>query len=332
MSDVQYMELKFRKIILAFFLVIAANAVLAQPSAEAKKYFDAVCKIIDKRYIYRDSINLKAAKNQVMPMLDTARTKKDTYPAITELLHLIGANHMLLLPPAISDLVRFDTSRIIYPASGLLSDSIGYIKVPYYMSPEYMMGRWADSLIRLFYELDQHSLKGWIIDLRGNGGGAQAPIIGGLMPLIPDGILWNSYGYHEKPAGSALGRGGSFFEGNEKGGGWTFPTKYQNDLKQKDLPVALLMDSTTGSSGERAAIALLTNPKVRSFGGPTAGLLSGNTNVILSDGAMLIITVAVMKDRNGQAFPERLVPDFPVQPEPGKDSVLDAARKWLNSH
>jgi carboxyl-terminal processing protease len=322
----------FRKILLFSLLLMAANAVLAQPSAIAKRYMDEVCRIIEKQYIFIDSIDLPAACKQVMPMMDTAKTTKNTYPAIEELLRIIGADHMHILPPDISKRIQFDTTRVVYPSARLLDDSIGYIKVPHFLSPEQLKTPWADTIIAQLYALDKHSLKGWIIDLRGNWGGAQHPMIGGLAPLIPDGLLWSNYGRREKPSGSDWIRGGYFFERNEKGGGWSFPTSYQNDLRQKYLPVAVLMDSSTGSSGERAAIALLTNPNARSFGGLSGGLLTGNTNTILSDGAMLIITIAVMKDRNGHVFPDRLVPDFPVQPEPGKDIVMDAARKWLNSH
>jgi len=322
----------FRKILLCSFLCVAANAVLAQPSATVKRYMDEVCRIIEKQYIFIDSIDLPAARRQVMPMLDSAESTKDIYPAIEAMLRNIGAIHMHILPPSVSSQIRFDTTKIIYPSSKLLDDSIGYIKVPYYLSPEKMMMIWADSLLSQIMTLDRHALKGWIIDLRGNWGGAQGPMIAGLIPLIPEGLLWSNYGRHGKPVGSTWSRGGYFFERNEKGGGWSFPTQYQHDLRQKQLPVAVLMDSTTGSSGERAAIALLTNPNARSFGGRSGGLLTGNTNTILSDGAMLIITIAIMKDWNGHAFPDRLIPDFPVQPVAGTDRVLDAARKWLDCH
>ena len=322
----------FRKILLFSFLCLAANAVLAQPSATVKRYMDEVCRIIEKQYVFIDSIDLSAARKQVMPMLDTAKTTKDTYPAIEALLRIIGANHMHILPPEISNRIQTDTTRVGYPSARLLDDSIGYIKVPHFLYPEHLKTPWADTIIAQLYALDQHALKGWIIDLRGNWGGAQGPMVGGLAPLIPDGLLWSNYGRHEKPAGSSLIRGGYFFERNEKGGGWSFPTNFQNDLRQKLLPVAVLMDSSTGSSGERAAIALLTNPNARSFGGLSGGLLTGNSTEIMSDGAMLIVTRSVMKDRNGHAFPDRLVPDFPVQPKSGTDHVMDAARKWLDSH
>lgn len=326
------MKLYLRKFFLFSFLLMAANTVVAQPSAAAKRYIDEVCRIIEKQYVFIDSIDLPAARNQVMPVLDTAKSTKDTYPAIEALLRIIGANHMHILPPEISKRIQTDTTRVVYPSARLLDDSIGYIKVPHFLYPERLKTPWADTIIAQLYALDKHSLKGWIIDLRGNWGGAQHPMIGGLAPLIPDGLLWSNFARGEKPAGSAWIRAGYFFERNEKGGGWSFPTSYQNDLRQKQLPVAVLMDSSTGSSGERAAIAILTNPNARSFGGLSGGLLTGNSTEILSDGAMLIVTRSVMRDRNGHTFPERLVPDFPVQPEPGKDSVLDAARKWLNSH
>jgi C-terminal processing protease CtpA/Prc len=96
-------------------------------------------------------------------------------------------------------------------------------------------------------------------------------------------------------------------------------------LRHASLPVAVILGSRTGSSGEITATALIGRHGVRSFGTPTAGFVSSNETFMLADGAALLVTSAYIRDRTGHEYRGPLTPDEPTQP----GAAVDAARHWL---
>ena len=61
--------------------------------------------------------------------------------------------------------------------------------------------------------------------------------------------------------------------------------------------VAVLVDNGVASSGEATFIAFRRRANTRSFGVATCGLSTANRGFVLSDGALLTLTVSVMADR-----------------------------------
>ena len=76
------------------------------------------------------------------------------------------------------------------------------------------------------------------------------------------------------------------------------------------------------------------SPAGRTFGEATYGVASANAGFPLPDGANLVITVAMMTDRNGRIYPDGFKPDTPIPAGPGlaadtDDAVVEAAKAWL---
>lgn len=74
---------------------------------------------------------------------------------------------------------------------------------------------------------------------------------------------------------------------------------------------------------------MLGRPRVRTFGAPTAGLATGNVAIDLTDGAVLVLTVAREADRTGRLYGN--TPIAPDQPTPGDADTLTDAVAWLRS-
>jgi C-terminal processing protease CtpA/Prc len=74
-------------------------------------------------------------------------------------------------------------------------------------------------------------------------------------------------------------------------------------------PVAVLIGTETGSSGEAVAIAFRDRPATRSFGWHTAGYTTANATFKLGDDATVVLAVADMIDRNGRAYAPYVKPD-----------------------
>lgn len=101
-------------------------------------------------------------------------------------------------------------------------------------------------------------------------------------------------------------------------------------------PVAVLTSRLTGSAGEAVAMAFRGRPGARSFGEPTAGVPTGNTQHRLADGAELYLTEAIGVDRTGRTYETRIRPDRPVATDWARygtpaDPVLAAATRWLGA-
>ena len=89
----------------------------------------------------------------------------------------------------------------------------------------------------------------------------------------------------------------------------------------------MLTDGAIGSSGEAAVIAFVKRPETRSFGRATCGLSTANQGFPLSDGSTLVLTTAVMADREQSPFGGPVAPDEVV----AASDVFDRAVDWLRT-
>jgi carboxyl-terminal processing protease len=181
--------------------------------------------------------------------------------------------------------------------------------------------------------LDQAHPCGWIIDLRPNTGGNMWPMLTTLAPLLTGPTL----GYFVGAAGRRTPwtlRNGQLFHADSA----QIPDTNDYQLARAQPPVAILTGPFTASSGEATLIAFRGQPNTRTFGQPTTGLASANQIFTLSDGAVLLITVANDADRTGHVYPnlvpippDQRVPDLPPADStpPGRDPVTTAATQWL---
>ncbi len=146
------------------------------------------------------------------------------------------------------------------------------------------------------------------------------PMLAGLKALLGDARL----GTFEDPSGASP----PWIAGDIVG------VSPPETLKRLEAaPVAILTGPRTASSGEAVTIAFRGRPLTRSFGQPTAGLSTANSNLPLSDGAIIFLTTATMADRTGKRYGDRIDPDelvaAPVHPKDDGDPTLAAAVRWL---
>ncbi len=187
---------------------------------------------------------------------------------------------------------------------------------------------------RIIAELDKSHPLGWIVDLRGNVGGNMWPMLAGVGPLLGEsddlGESFNTNGHSVW-----IYRNGVAAESEN---GKTDPYRAVADppYKLANVPnVAMLIDHSTGSSGEALAIAFRGRPRTRFFGEHTEGVSTVNEVFALSDGASLWLTIGTLADRNGKQYPDGLAPDEFVESgdkvlAPAQDPAVQAALRWLN--
>lgn len=216
---------------------------------------------------------------------------------------------------------------------------LGYLRIPYLITmDEALMNGYVAKASALQRELVDAGAKAWIIDLRRNVGGNQWPMLASLSAILGDG----PHGAIVSPTGERVAWGTS------KGASWmnspesvVFAVESFRAPDTSRLPVAILIDQRTASSGESIAVSFRGRLNTRFFGDQTAGKSSANVTVKLGDGSLLNITTSALYDRSGTAYGGPIAPDVAFNlpaptrdaPFPGAggsaDGVLDAAVEWL---
>ncbi len=132
-----------------------------------------------------------------------------------------------------------------------------------------------------------------------------------------------------------------FYENGKAGvrnpdGSEVLVTRVENAVSSisPETPVAILIDRETASSGELIAISFRGRANTRFFGEPTLGASTTTKGFLLSDGANLVLAVAVDVDCNGKEYPAGVSPDqrIPIGERilpANEDPVVRAAVGWV---
>ena len=174
-------------------------------------------------------------------------------------------------------------------------NAVGVVSVPAFSGTDAAAGaEFARGLASAIALHAPRAACGWVVDLRGNGGGNMWPMLSGLHPLLGDAT-----------PGHVRDR-----DGRQRAWDIAPPGVSAPDLST--APVVVVTGAKTASSGEAVAIAFRGRPHSRSVGQPTFGVSTGNRMYPLPGGAGLKLTTTRFVDRTGRAYGDALVPDETV--------------------
>jgi C-terminal processing protease CtpA/Prc len=291
----------------------------------ARNYLEQVVTIMQNNSIKRLTIDWTAFRTEVFEAARDAQTITETLPAIRVAIARIGDGHSSYR--SISGTVIFVANRTCSgsggPSSAGVPDSIGYVTVSAFSGTPTEATAFANNIQSVIRAADREGLTGWLVDLRGNGGGNMWPMVAGLGPVLGDGIL----GYFFTPTGVE-----TRWEYHD-GASWIGSTVAQRvdapyRLRRALPRVAVIVDNLVASSGEATYVAFRQRADTRSFGVATCGLSTSNSTFTLTDGATLTLTTAVMADRTRQAYGDRIAPDEVITE---REQVLPRAIAWLQT-
>lgn len=285
---------------------------LVPPSAE--RYGKDALATIGKNGIYSGSDEWKSTYEECLKMIENAESYEDTYPAIKKALSVCGGKHSILMTKSESQSTSDSYDEVLPTVS--LNGDIAVIKLPDFLGTA-EAGRKYAKVAEDFIHENRDKINGVVLDLRGNTGGDMGPMATAVSSLLPDGeLMYYHYRSYDVPVTlkdgviSNAGTGGKSLYPDEK-------------LK---VPVAILTDHMTASSGEALTLCFRGLENVKTFGAPTAGYTSVNMLYSLYDGAQMYLTVAFDKARTGEIFKETS-----IEPDVATDSPLEAALEWLRS-
>jgi carboxyl-terminal processing protease len=218
----------------------------------------------------------QALRDSMVRLSQGARQPRDVYPVIDWMLSKVDRHSFL------------QASRVGAREADL-GEGIAYIRVPFWGNTA-MQPVLSDTLQNFIRRRETAGSCRWIVDLRANGGGNMWPMLAGIGPLLGDTIV----------GGSTSSRGKAYWKYkdgvaslvHEDGRVETLVSATSPVMLRRPLPpVAVLVDSSTGSSGEVMAVAFRARPRTRFFGQPTAGVSTTNQGFRLPDGANMVITI-----------------------------------------
>lgn len=286
-------------------------------------YLRRILDAMEANSINRKTIDWAAFRNEIMEKAAGAQSNAAAYLAIQLALTRLGDQHSFFRTPDGQVILGlgYPNCQAAAASAPPPDSSIGYVKVSAFTKQGLEAMAFAETIQNTIRKADKPTLRGWIVDLRGNLGGNMWPMLAGVGPILGEGVA----GYFIDPNGQATGWG--YEKASSVDNGSVVVTiNYPYQLIRPSAKVAVLTDGATTSSGEAIAIAFRERPNTRSFGAPTCGQSTANRTFAFTDGATLNLTVAVMADRTRKVYGKSLAPDVP---EDNPEAVVRKALEWL---
>jgi carboxyl-terminal processing protease len=329
------------------------RAAVNEPTSAAASYLDEAIDIIRANALYRDSVDWQRLRADAHTWIrGSSATTYSAYPAIRHVLRSLGDNHSFLqLSDSLQQLERrhagtpgrTDPGAHAQPPSpygsrmqpeGRVIDARG-ARIGFVFMPQ---GRRDDAFATRFAAMvdtiGRANVCGWIVDLRGNGGGDMWPMLAGIGSLLGEGEVggWvHANGRSERHFyrdGRSIARDTTGAE-HVRSAAAAPPAPVS-----RDVPVAVLLDRGTASSGEVLAIAFRGRPNTRLFGEPSFGATTATRGFQLPDGANLVIAIATLSDAQGRTYSRNVTPDEhvasgTVMPDQDSDAAIGRATEWI---
>jgi hypothetical protein len=325
----------------------------AGPAPEIARYLDEALSVIRANALTSRDVDWPAVRREVFARAATATSTAAAYPALRHALAALDDNHSFLqLSP---ELEAAEVRALgaggagVRPARGARPPSpfgtrmrpeaelLGADNTPIalvFMPQGRRDSAFAAAFQQSLAALDARRPCGWVVDLRGNGGGDMWPMLAGLGPILGEGTVGGSVNATGARDHWIYQGGEAIFE--DGSGVRKTIAAVADPVSVTVASIAVLIDRGTASSGEAMAIAFRGDPRVRLFGETTFGASTATRGFKLSDGANLVVAVSTFVDRAGNVFPHGVTPDVEVavpetRPEPSADAVLQHALTWLRT-
>ena len=231
----------------------------------------------------------------------------------------------------VSDSIMNEWKKGVQSITMVLDKNIGYLRIPSMpVASQNEFNTKAQRLNDSLCSLLNKNVKGIILDLRLNGGGAMHPMILGVEQLLMKGYIGS---FRVKKKEDWFIRDNGFFVDTTL---YSKITPRCNVDAQK-IPIVILTSPHTGSSAECFIIAFKVRSNTVLLGSKTAGYTTVNTGMSINETAFMNLAVGYSADKNGKVYKEAIEPDIPFTSVDKfnnipKDEKVKAAIKWLKLH
>jgi len=326
-------------LLLVAVVLFSCNQAKIKPEIEA--YLIAALDSIENNAMNSSKLDWKEVRAATLEKAKDAQEFTETYPILAEVLDSLEDNHSFLqkgwesLSASKSkekrELSPYNTRMAIESGMHELNGK----KIARIFVPQGIRGNeFAQNLHDTIIDLASQNPCGWIVDLRGNGGGNMWPMLAGIGHLVGKNPLGGSIGTNGKRDYYKYQDGHSIYVGfNGKENSYAQVEERAFNLNANQ-PLAFLIDRGTASSGEALAVILKGRKNTRSFGENTYGASTSTKGFRLSDSLNLVLAISTFQDRNKEIYTNGVQPDVEItigekMIKPKKDSVISTAIEWI---
>lgn len=326
------------------FLIIAAGAatiyVSAQPvarkalpaknmTAEAKAYLDRAIAAFRDQHINASKVDWPLLTQKAYAAAAGAKTDVDTYPAIRLIIAALGERHTFLVEPDLANAQK--TGKVVghsqppalqLPEVVRLANGVGAVSLHGFQGTPEQAQLYSSTGETKIKELQGQGVCKFVLDLSSDQGGNMYPMIQAVSGLLSEGVL----GTFESAKGQSWPWG--LMNGTVTAGNVIKSSAAQTPARQDLSSVAVIIGHSTASAGEFTAMSFEGRPVTRFFGAPTAGYVTANQPITLSDGAVIVMTSGWGLDRRGKKYVDSIEPDVLVGEGP---QAMNAALEWLSN-
>lgn len=233
--------------------------------------------------------------------------------------------------PVISDSIRNEWKKGVHIETRILQRNIGYLRIPSIpVASQNDFNTKAQGLNDSLCSMLTKDIKGIILDLRLNGGGAMQPMILGVEQLLAKGYI-GSFRTKQKA------------DWMIKNNGFYVDTVLLSKIKPvcssdvSNMPVVILSSPITGSSAECFVIAFKGRKNTILLGSKTAGYTTVNMGFPIDDTAFMNLSIGYSADKYGNIYKAAIAPDIAFKSvdkfnDINNDEKVKAAQKWLIKH
>ena len=264
-------------------------------------YVRKAIRIMDRHGIYAQGAEWEKAKKEALSAKPSSLA--EAQEIVDRAGTVAGGKHTRLMTA--DEATGNDTATWEMPTVSQPREGIALIKLPPFSGNGEEGVRYATTVLEALPD----TLRGAVIDLRGNRGGNMYPMIAAVHRFLPDDVLLRFSSRKRDSSVNAY-----------------YVTRSLGIARQDRIgcPVALLTDEWTGSSGEAVLLCFRGLADSRTFGAPTAGYASCNQPFELPDGSYLVLTTGEDIARTSEVFC-----DDPIAPDIPTSTPVEAALEWL---
>ncbi len=313
----------------------------SQMPDSVRQHIDSCLLVLKEHALYADQVNWQVTEKKVLESAKTAKTKSETFEALKIAFDALGDKHAAYYQ--YNDAYKLDNAPLMNRYSdsvkaawrrgpridGRMIGDVAYFAVPFMGARGQEQidtyGRWLYNEVARLQKLNP---KGWIIDLRLNGGGNIRPMMAGLAPFFEEGIVSYYISKDGEASDEAAFRQGDFLiDGN---------TAVSINVKIAGFPeakVAVLIGPGTASSGEITAAVFSKRANTMLIGESTAGLANATNGFVFNhNNTYFLVSTARIAGKDKFVFPETIQPGIWVK---GNDAFNDitqdeAVKKAIN--
>jgi carboxyl-terminal processing protease len=309
---------------------------------------DSLYTFIKFNSIHRTTVDWKQVDKSFREQLKTAKSINDTMNCFVTVLKSLNDVHSQIFLnnrfyghyPSFDDSVlvwlkplndkAISVTNKVYTQN--IMKGIGYIRVPaFQIFDSKQINAYAQTLADSITKLSKKSKKGFIIDLRLNGGGNIYPMLSGLSQLLGN----QTVGYETDINDSIIRiweiKNGNFFIGGYQ----TTDIKVKPNPNLTKITIVVIIGPVTKSAGSMVAIGFKGRPNTYFIGEPTAdGYTTSNGYFQFASNLTLNFATNYVADRNKMVYKTTVNPDLTIHQRDNFDNLMNddkikAAIKWL---